>query len=124
MDEHIILNIRLAMSREPREPRGALKKTKKASVFVLRLVEKHDKRHWIFVRSAYVFFLSLYPGTPFAKKSLRESTALGIGKNPETSLGAPGAPCLVLSNTRRGWANVPRWGERQRRWLAALLPLP
>jgi hypothetical protein len=27
--------------------------------------------------------------------------------------------CLVLSNTRRGWANVPRWGERQRRWLAA-----
>jgi hypothetical protein len=33
-------------------------------------------------------------------------------------------PCLVLSNTRRGWANVPRWGERQRRWLAALLPLP
>jgi hypothetical protein len=32
--------------------------------------------------------------------------------------------CLVLSNTRRGWANVPRWGERQRRWLAALLPLP
>jgi hypothetical protein len=21
--------------------------------------------------------------------------------------------CLVLSNTRRGWANVPRWGERQ-----------
>jgi hypothetical protein len=32
--------------------------------------------------------------------------------------------CLVLSNTRRGWANVPRWGERQRRWLTALLPLP
>jgi hypothetical protein len=31
---------------------------------------------------------------------------------------------LVLSNTRRGWANVPCWGERQRRWLAALLPLP
>jgi hypothetical protein len=32
--------------------------------------------------------------------------------------------CLVLSNTRRGWANAPRWGERQRRWLAAPLPLP
>jgi hypothetical protein len=36
----------------------------------------------------------------------------------------PLAACLVLSNTRRGWANAPRWGERQRRWLAALLPLP
>jgi hypothetical protein len=32
--------------------------------------------------------------------------------------------CLAMSNTRRGWANVPRWGERQRRWPAALLPLP
>jgi hypothetical protein len=35
------------------------------------------------------------------------------------------APCvLVLFNTRRGWENAPRWGERQRRWLAALLALP
>jgi hypothetical protein len=34
--------------------------------------------------------------------------------------------CLLfnLSNTRRGWANVPRWGERQRRWLASLLSSP
>jgi hypothetical protein len=30
-----------------------------------------------------------------------------------------------LSNIyTRGWADAPRWGERQRRWLAALLPLP
>jgi hypothetical protein len=31
---------------------------------------------------------------------------------------------LLCFLPRRGWANVPRWGERQRRWLAALLPLP
>ena len=51
---------------------------------------------------------------------------LVIGKHAKTyrRLGGLGRTCLVLSNTRRGWANVPRWGERQRRWLAALLPLP
>jgi hypothetical protein len=29
-----------------------------------------------------------------------------------------------LYNTRTGWASAPRWGERQRRWFAALLPPP
>jgi hypothetical protein len=40
-------------------------------------------------------------------------------------MGLGALSCLVtLSNTRPGWANAPRWGERQRRWLAALLPPP
>jgi hypothetical protein len=46
-------------------------------------------------------------------------------RGPTALLGRWLSTRLVLFNTRRGWANVPRWGEqRQRRWLAALLPLP
>jgi hypothetical protein len=68
------------------------------------------------------------------QKKNKDQGALGSQgkKNRESSTGSAvgnsgcrcsvGGPCLVLSNTRRGWANVPRWGQRQRRWLAALPP--